>query len=429
MSPPILLLMVDCLRADRTFAQAEQTPAGFFGRLVQSGFSFTQAVTVTPTTTPAVASMLTGRYPFEHGLRGLAGFSRPADVPTLAQTLRDHGYWTEAEVTGPLQPELQLFDEFDEYECLDGRAATLHGPRGNRLAERVKALQDGGRPWFLFFHVWDLHEPRQVPARSGGRALSRTMYDRALAALDERLSVLLPPSLLDGCVVCLVGDHGENVRLEPRGKLGRGFAGLLWWKHTRRVVQPLAKSWIAHGAHSHSKRLLRIAPRAIVTHGHHLFEPLLRVPYVLSGEGIPKGTSDALVTHVDLAPTLASLAGAWLPGGADARPLPLEGTGDPERRVYLETAWVTSLPGVRQVGVRTSRWKYFEVEGGAAPALFDLGADPGERRNIVREEAAVAAELRDDLNAMHASARVGEAMSAEQEAAVTRRLADLGYLG
>ena len=88
MNPPILLFVVDCLRADRAFAQAELNPGGLLGRLTRAGFSFTQAVTVTPTTTPAVASMLTSCYPFEHGLRGLAGFARPTDVPTVASVLR-----------------------------------------------------------------------------------------------------------------------------------------------------------------------------------------------------------------------------------------------------------------------------------------------------------------------------------------------------
>jgi arylsulfatase A-like enzyme len=428
-TPPILFLVVDCLRADRAFAQAELRPNGFIGRLVGSGTSFTQAVTVTPTTTPAVASMLTGCYPFEHGLRGLAGFSRPADVPTIAQLLAERGYRTGADVTGPLQPELRLFDEFDEYACIPGREATLHGERGERLAQRVRELRDGETPWFLLFHIWDLHEPRQVPRAYAGPALGRTVYDRALAALDERLASLLPPDLLEDCVVCLVGDHGENLRFEPRGKLGKGVANLLWWEHTRRVAQPIAKGWIARGARSDSKRLLRSAPRAVITHGHHLFEPLLRVPYVLSGAGIPHGSSDALVSHVDLAPTLAELAGGWFAGGMDARPLPFEGDGDSERHVYLETAWVTSLPGVRQVGIRTRRWKYFEVEGGAAPALFDLTADPRERRNVVATAADVATTLRDELHAVYETARSGDEMSAADEAAVTKRLADLGYLG
>ena len=404
-------------------------PTGFLGSLARRGRVFTSAVTVAPTTTPAVASMLTGLYPFEHGLRGLLGFTLPDGIPTVPQALRDVGYWTEADVTGPLLPQLRLFRDFDDFRWANRKEATVHGPRGEALSARVRAFETLGRPWFSVFHVWDLHEPRQVPGEFRGRALSSTVYDRALAALDARLAELLPESSLENVVVCLVGDHGENLRLEPRGKIGTGFASLLWWKPTKWAAQPVARRVIAHGARSSSKRVLRLAPRALITHGHHLFEPLLRVPYVLAGPGIGAGSSNALVTHIDLAPTLASLAGTWFPGGIGALELPLEGDGDPERRIVLETAWVVALQGVPQLGLRTRAWKYMEVADGSAPALFDLSRDPAERHNLVKELPELARALHDELHAMVTDARLGEQMSKDESELVEGRLKDLGYLG
>ena len=427
--PPVLLLIIDCLRADRAFQQAELMPTGFLGSLARRGRVFTSAVTVAPTTTPAVASMLTGLYPFEHGLRGLLGFTLPDEIPTVPVALRDVGYWTEADVTGPLLPQLRLFRDFDDFRWANRKEATVHGPRGEALSTRIRAFETLGRPWFSVFHVWDLHEPRQVPGEFRGRALSSTVYDRALAALDARLAELLPESSLENVVVCLVGDHGENLRLEPRGKIGMGFASLLWWKPTKWAAQPVARRVIAHGARSSSKRVLRLAPRALITHGHHLFEPLLRVPYVLAGPGIGAGSSNALVAHIDLAPTLASLAGTWFPGGVGALELPLEGDGDPERRIVLETAWVLPLQGVPQLGLRTRAWKYMEVADGSAPALFDLSRDPAERHNLVKELPELARALHDELHAMVTDARLGEQMSKDESELVEGRLEDLGYLG
>lgn len=427
--PAILLLIIDCLRADRAFAQAELAPDGFLGRLTRRARLFTSAVTVTPTTTPAVASMLTGLYPFEHGLRGLLGFTLPEGIPTVASALREVGYWAEADVTGPLLPQLKLFDDFDDFLWANRKEATIHGPRGQAFAARVRTFQAVGRPWFSVFHVWDLHEHRQVPRGFRGRALSSTVYDRALAALDARLAELLPEDSLEGVSVCLVGDHGENLRLEPRGKIGMGFASLLWWKPTKWAAQPLARRVIAYGARSSSKRVLRLAPRALITHGHHLFEPLLRVPYMLAGPGIAAGSSDALVAHIDLAPTLATLAGTWFPGGVGALELPLDGEGDPERRVVLETAWVLPLQGVPQMGLRTPRWKYMEVVGGSAPALFDLDRDPLERHNLVKELPEMTRAFRDELHTIMTDARLGDHMSEDETQLVEGRLKDLGYLG
>jgi arylsulfatase A-like enzyme len=389
---------------------------------------FTNAVTVTPTTTPAVASMLTGLYPFEHGLRGLLGFSLPDGIPTIATALREAGYWTEADVTGPLLPQLKLFRDFDDFRWANLKEATIHGPRGREFSSRVDAFQKAGRPWFSVFHVWDLHEPRQVPRGFRGPSLSQTVYDRALAALDLRLAQLLPEESLVDVFVCLVGDHGENLRFEPRGKIGMGLASLLWWKPTKWAAQPVARRAIAYGARSSSKRVLRLAPRALITHGHHLFEPLLRVPYMLAGPGIARGSSDALVAHVDLAPTLAANAGTWFPGGSGALELPMEGGGDPERRIVLETAWVTALQGVPQMGLRTPSWKYMEVVGGSAPALFDLRNDASESHNLVRELPELARAFQDELHAMVADARLGEHMPEDEAALVEGRLKDLGYL-
>ena len=167
----------------------------------------------------------------------------------------------------------------------------------------------------------------------------------------------------------------------------------------------------------------------MITHGHHLFEPLLRVPYVLAGPGIGTSSSDALVTHIDLAPTLASLAGTWFQGGVGALELPLEGDGDPERRIVLETAWVLPLQGVPQLGLRTPAWKYMEVADGSAPALFDLSRDPAERHNLVKELPELARTFHDELHAMVTDARLGEQMSEDETELVEGRLEDLGYLG
>jgi hypothetical protein len=85
----------------------------------------------------------------------------------------------------------------------------------------------------------------------------------------------------------------------------------------------------------------------------------------------------------------------------------------------------------RRLGWRTERWKY--VEAPHAPdvpdELFDLVADPRERRNLAPSEPAATAALKARVAAVEASA-IGEgaALSAEEEAAVEARLRDLGYI-
>src|SRR5438105_2626567 len=66
--PNLLLVTVDTLRADRVSAygyRRQTTPN--VDRLLAGGVRFAAARTVEPLTTPALASMLTSRYPHEHG--------------------------------------------------------------------------------------------------------------------------------------------------------------------------------------------------------------------------------------------------------------------------------------------------------------------------------------------------------------------------
>jgi arylsulfatase A-like enzyme len=80
------------------------------------------------------------------------------------------------------------------------------------------------------------------------------------------------------------------------------------------------------------------------------------------------------------------------------------------------------------VGLRTTKWKYMEVVGGSAPALFDLESDPAERRNLVASRPDVARDLRAELEAAMTGQQLGDRMSDEAAAVVESRLADLGYL-
>ena len=80
---------------------------------MQAGVSCTQAVSSASSTTPCVASLLTGTYSFVHGIRSIFGLKLNPTVPTLVETLRTAGYHTVAEVSGPLFPETGLDRGFD----------------------------------------------------------------------------------------------------------------------------------------------------------------------------------------------------------------------------------------------------------------------------------------------------------------------------
>src|SRR5215475_7452898 len=93
----VVLVTIDTLRADhvgRFGYQSVQTP--HLDSLATRGTRFAQAVTPLPLTLPSHASILTGTYPFFHGVRDMGGFVLQESPPTLATLLSQAGFRTAA---------------------------------------------------------------------------------------------------------------------------------------------------------------------------------------------------------------------------------------------------------------------------------------------------------------------------------------------
>ncbi|MBW8487572.1 sulfatase [Actinomadura sp. PM05-2] len=145
------------------------------------------------------------------------------------------------------------------------------------------------------------------------------------------------------------------------------------------------------------------------------YENDVRVPFVVRGPGVPPGrVSHALTGNVDVAPTLADLAGAWTPPLADGRSLRalLHGAPASGRRAYLlehgtargtHPAPAYDGPGVPPhpytpatrdeaylpafAGLRTERYLYLEYVTGERE-LYDMAADPYQLRNLAAADPA-----------------------------------------
>src|SRR5512142_1994624 len=92
-SDNILLISVDTLRADRLSCygyKLNKTPE--IDRWATEGIRFERAYTEYPLTLPAHSTLLTGTYPFRHGVRENVGYALGKDQPTLASILKQNGY-------------------------------------------------------------------------------------------------------------------------------------------------------------------------------------------------------------------------------------------------------------------------------------------------------------------------------------------------
>lgn len=401
--PNVVLITLDTTRADRLgsygYAGAA-TPA--LDRLAAAGVRFTQASSPAPLTLPAHASLMTGRNPYAHGVRNNGYFVLGADVPTLAERFAAAGYETAAFVSSfVLDRQFGLARGFAHY---DDALDPARGPsdsaelerRGDRtVAAAVAWLENRGaitqtpRPFFLWVHLYDAHEPYNPPATFRAQFEQRP-YDGEIAFQDTLVDALLSrigfgPAESSPLVI-VAGDHGESL-----------------------------------GDHGES------------THGLFIYESVLRVPLIVAWPGVlsPR-VVDGPASLVDVAPTISGLAGlapfASIDGGTLEGPLRHGDPVNPPRGVFAPPYAETYFPQFFMSwaplrSVRDGRWKLIDAP---EPELYDLVADPGETTNRFASEPATARALRRQLEAMARGA--GKVSAAPMSAEAQRRLASLGYV-
>lgn len=412
-TPNILLLIIDCLRADRAHGVGSaRIPA--ITALRESGVSFPTTVSSASTTVPCVASILTGLYPFGHGARSLKGYVLHPGARTMAEYLRDAGYHTYAKLTGPLRPGIGLERGFEDFQCRPRRDYLDRAWGQNFLA----AVANGElrEPWLLVLHLFEVHRPRHVPPHFRTPAFGSNSYDRALSALDETLGDLFRLLPRD-TVTVLTGDHGEKIQ--------ETLIDELWF----RVRYKLKRRFNVQLGHD------------IWGHGYHVFEYLVRVPLFWSAPGLlpPGRTSAVLARHVDVLPTLLDLLDVSPSSpmhGASLLPT-LDDVETPARTALLEAVGSLRRNDARSwlAGIRTDRFKYvFGAYSDDIPEeLYDLVADPSERHNLAKQEPALAhqfrqlfEETRGDLE--HEVPAETADYTDEEARVLTKRLQDLGYL-
>ena len=445
--PNILLVVIDCLRADRAFDpdRTAQTPG--MQALADRGTLFTHLITANSMTIPCMTTMFSGMYPAHHGVRAMVGARVSDSVPLLAELLRANGYHTYAEATGPLSQFYRLDRGFEQYEFRDGVKSAMLGEWGHQLIERFRSGAFEA-PWFAYLPLWGVHRPRQVLPEYDKPEYGRTQYDRAISSYDARLRELFAAIDFDNTVVLLTGDHGEKIpenNLENqveffKKSLSKTNKGTGRWARTRRkAIASIRATWFKT-----SRLLYRVgvveSPLASVTgHGYHVYDSLVRVPFVVAGGPTPGGRRvDDQVRQIDILPTILELAGLAdsLPPSADGRSLvPLmEGAELPELPALIETCQNSREPS-SFYGVRIGGYKYaYDANDPKVPEeLYDLAADPEETRNLAQALPHKAAELRRLIENHIAQAETGavdmtDEMSELEMAGLADHLRKLGYV-
>ena len=429
----VLFLMVDCMRADVLTDRWRYPSLPNIDALMARSSSFTEMITAATTTTPSVATLLTGRYPAEHGVRSLLGYKLQPGVKTLPEILREHGYQTVAEVTGPLFPVTGLDRGYDQYHRRE-----RHWYLDTSWGSKVVATLAGQRlrePWFMFLHLWELHWPRKAKGQFASPKYGSQLYQRSVAYLDSQLPRILGAIDPEQTIVVMTGDHGEGIAGaidDPRPwvqlavsagyKLTKGLPTA-----TKKRILTLGKKAVLHGKHQQE-----VAGHAQLC----VYDYLIRVPFVFQAPGIvPAGkTIDTQVRHVDIAPTILDAVGIDpAPYGLEPSLLPVMRGDEIADRPAVTEALQTMLHDSvnRLLGLRTGKYKYIAApDDPAVPQeVYDLEADPREQVNLATSRPDLVAELRAELDRIQNSkTSTAVRMSAEEEALIKSRLEALGYV-
>ena len=114
----VILITIDTLRADALgFGGNTRVRTPFLDSLAARGTVFTHAHAHNVVTLPSHTNILTGLYPWQHGVRDNAGFTLDPKHSTIAARLREAGFATGAFVSAfPLDSRFGLDRGFDVYD-------------------------------------------------------------------------------------------------------------------------------------------------------------------------------------------------------------------------------------------------------------------------------------------------------------------------
>jgi arylsulfatase A-like enzyme len=352
--PSLILITSEGLRPDRLACYREKnaTATPNIDSLAAEGRLFDQVLASSTSSVASLATLFTGRTPFQHQVWDDHYRNHLAPGPlTLAQRLKKAGYRTGAFVaTSRLEADRGLDRGFDLYQ--DGTLVPPDGVwkliqrLGPKLTPGAKSWIEGAGegPFFLWMHFIETSIPAGHTQTQSAEAAESTSYAKRVAQFDaqvgEIMKILKDAGRYESSVIVVTADHGMGL-----GEHGEWRAGIF------------------------------------------AYDTTIRVPLVIkTPSGDPgKGTrSHDLAGTVDLFPTLERILRLSPTPGLSGRDL-LSSPPSPAPAYYAVSLMGREIFGWsgQELVARGSR----RLITGSATELYDVASDPGEEKNLAASSA------------------------------------------
>ena len=420
----VILVVIDTLRADHLSCYGyPRATSPSIDRVAAEGALFEYAMVQKPSTSPSVATILSGTYPYTHGIYTVRDWL-PDKVLTLPEILRARGMRTGGVVTNVnLSRAFNFQQGFDDYF----EVGTTEGPSDSAPATKA-ALdwidENRHEPFFLYLHYLDPHAPYTPPppfrGTFDGDAWSDLYHGPEPPIGPTYLGEIHKESVIENGsrdVDLYVQRYDEEI-LYVDSAIGRLFERLR--------VLGLDESTLVILTSDHGESLGE--HKFFFGHGHVPFEDNVRVPLIV---WYPPGVAGGqrvrtIVETVSIVPTVLDALRLDYPARFEGpslwRHLPPD-AADPDAAAFIE---VRKTRDTLMNSIRTPRWKLIHNPAGIdlardplrvrvlldpgrlerlwwaahdGPAvkrvweLYDLQADPAEVHDVARERPEIAREL------------------------------------
>lgn len=426
--PNIILITFDTLSSrDMSLYGYHLKTTPFWEELSRQSFVFENMRTNFTKTTPSIVSMLTGKYPWTHGVlsgegsldknkRGenlpeeLSGYYRSAVVsynlivPTflgLGDSF-EHSQWDRKETNRALvflntfvdriigeNRETLVIPLARHLVYLDSEHTDFLDLYGETFFRAIREIErNERRPFFLWVHIWPPHAPYLPPEPYTGYFLST----------DERVLTEVPPGFYKADKQRIV----DKIRLRYDENIRYSDSALRWFVDRLREKGLFDSSLtIITGDHG------EIFRDGWFTHSSpFLAEGEIAVPLLIHMPGQREGRRIAgNVEMIDLAPTILDVAGRAVPSwmeGESLRPyMEEEGKRPTGTKFSMISDWFAAPDNKKNKIVLIAAYRgdhklVYDLRTEGA-WLYDLKRDPDEKRDIKELYPKLAAEMIDEV--------------------------------